>query len=223
MFDLSAAAPFLNPEVADRAETALVCAAENRKIPSRFLVLDMSQPSTAQRLVEFDLTNPDRPHVILKSQVAHGSGSDDHGRAVRFSNKPNSNETSLGLYQIGGRYANEVHPAYVLQGLDPGWNDQAESRHVVLHPASYVSPNWTGTSQGCTAVSTDTFAKFDKDPRFSGALLWVDGGDPGLDSAPSLSCEAARFSKAWNTSPPDLGLVNLADSEMALRSAWRTL
>lgn len=45
-----------------------------------------------------------------------------------------------------------------MDGLEPGINDSARERAIVIHPASYVNPLWSqtqgriGRSQGCPAV-----------------------------------------------------------------------
>src|SRR3546814_6085862 len=45
-----------------------------------------------------------------------------------------------------------------MDGLEPGINDRARERAIVIHPAAYVNPSWIATqgrigrSQGCPAV-----------------------------------------------------------------------
>ncbi|HAG17974.1 MAG TPA: hypothetical protein DCK80_02760, partial [Pseudomonas sp.] len=45
-----------------------------------------------------------------------------------------------------------------MDGLEPGINDRARERAIVIHPADYVNPSWIATqgrigrSQGCPAV-----------------------------------------------------------------------
>ena len=73
LIDLHAAAPHLDPAVADRAARAYTCEAQHS---SRLLVADMSQTSTDRRLWVFDLRDPSRPVLIERTRVAHGAGSD---------------------------------------------------------------------------------------------------------------------------------------------------
>ena len=118
-------------------------------------IADMSQPSTAQRLV---LVNLKTHELMLRTWVAHGSGSGGL-MAERFSNRDGSHATSLGLYRVGSQIVSPKHgAALLLHGLDKGLNDQARSREVIIHGADYVSQNFIsqtgrlGRSWGCPAV-----------------------------------------------------------------------
>ena len=118
-------------------------------------IADMSQPSTAKRLVLVDLASH---KLLLRTWVAHGSGSGGL-MAERFSNQNGSHATSLGLYRVGARIVSPKHgAALLLDGLDRGLNDQARPREVILHSADYVSKRFIartgqlGRSWGCPAV-----------------------------------------------------------------------
>jgi hypothetical protein len=96
--------------------------------------------------------------VLYHELVAHGSGSGDN-YATRFSNDDNSHQTSLGLFVTSGTYEGGNGYSLKLRGLDEGFNDRAEERHIVMHGAWYVSPDHVraqgrlGRSWGCPAVS----------------------------------------------------------------------
>lgn len=122
------------------------------------LLFDASMPSPHPRLTILDLRGRE-PTVILRTQVAHGRGSDPDGdgRINSFSNRAHSNATSLGLYRVGDAYVGKHGTAYRLHGLDPT-NDNAFTRVVVIHSADYVRPHHVGRSFGCPAVSKEVMA-----------------------------------------------------------------
>lgn len=122
------------------------------------MLFDASQPSLQPRLTIIDLRGKS-PTVLLKTQVAHGKGSDINNDGVidQFSNTPHSNATSLGLYRVGDAYGGKHGTSYRLHGLDPT-NSNAFVRAVVIHSADYVSRNHVGRSFGCPAVSKEVLA-----------------------------------------------------------------
>lgn len=217
--DLTIAAPHLDPAVAQRAAVAFTCAAERGTSADHLLVADMSQPSSAQRLFVFDLSDPAHPTLIERTRVAHGAGSDPGktGRPVRFGNAPESGETSLGLYRVAEPYVGVHGKSYRLDGLTPGFNSAARSRAVVLHPALYVRDNGpVGRSLGCPAIGERDFAALDRRGALEGALVWVDGPDASLGDASSLRCLATdtervcRKSASWPapaTAPATWGIA----------------
>jgi hypothetical protein len=152
---------------------------QGRRVRARMIAIaDMSQPSTAKRFYVFDLENKT---LVLRTLVAHGSGSGDL-MAERFSNRHGSHQTSLGLYRVGGRIVSPKHgPALLLDGLDPGINDNARSREVIIHSAAYVSDAFfaarhgrLGRSWGCPAVPVADLPKV-IDLLSDGGLLYVHG------------------------------------------------
>ena len=151
--------PGLSPRVLSLALDA-VSAARARGISGRddlLTVIDYSLPSTEPRLWVLDLAHG---KVLYHELVAHGSGSGDN-YATRFSNVDESRQTSLGLFLTGGTYEGGNGYSLKLQGLDRGFNDRAEERHIVMHGAWYVSPQQIrsqgrlGRSWGCPALSQE--------------------------------------------------------------------
>lgn len=195
--DLTLAAPNLPQEVAEHAAAAAVC--QKAKV---LLVADMSARNTEARLWAFDLSDPKKPVLVLRTQVAHGAGSADPkhpGFASRFSNVPDSGMTSLGPYRIGQTYVGDHGKSYRLEGLMQGWNTKAYERDVMLHPSNFVGPGRVANSLGCLAVANDVIPKLDKHFRsLTGAAVWVDG--PGV---PTPKCDDSERTKDPFELPPE--------------------
>ena len=152
---LSHAAPELNPQALKSALSAMQCAVNNgAKQAQHLAVIDYSQPSTARRLWIFDLN---RKTLVLRDLVAHGKKSGENF-ATSFSNAEGSNQSSLGLFSTQESYVGSHGYSLRMDGLEPGVNDQARERAIVIHPADYVNPLWSktqgriGRSLGCPAV-----------------------------------------------------------------------
>ncbi|HXT21183.1 MAG TPA: murein L,D-transpeptidase catalytic domain family protein, partial [Thermoanaerobaculia bacterium] len=85
--------------------------------------------------------------------------------ARHFSNKDKSLQTSLGLFRTVGTYQGGNGYSLKLDGLEPGFNDKASSRAVVMHGAPYVSEDFAkahgriGRSWGCPALSQQVAPK----------------------------------------------------------------
>lgn len=123
------------------------------------IVMDVSQPSTADRLMVYRMEG-NTPVLIVKTKVAHGQGSDKNndGMADSFSNAPNSLATSLGTYKIAEPYHGKYGLSYRLDGLEHS-NSNARARAVVMHEAGYVSTARVGRSWGCPAVARGFISK----------------------------------------------------------------
>lgn len=152
---LAQAAPELNPLVLQSALSAMQCAVNNGASPAENLaVIDYSQPSTSRRLWIFDLH---KKTLVLRDLVAHGQKSGENF-ATQFSNNEGSHQSSLGLFRTQESYQGANGYSLRMDGLEPGFNDSARDRAIVIHPASYVNPLWSqtqgriGRSQGCPAV-----------------------------------------------------------------------
>lgn len=148
----------------DRAAfLAGIRSAEARSLdPTTFAIADMSRPSSERRLVIVDLVAEE---LVLQTFVAHGSGSGGL-MAEQFSNIEGSHQTSLGLYRVGSEIVSPKHgPALLLDGLDPGINDLARPREIIIHGADYVSAEFVaangrlGRSWGCPAVPRNDMAQ----------------------------------------------------------------
>src|SRR6478752_2037860 len=117
-------------------------------------ICDFSQSSKRKRLYLIDLNEC---KLLLNTYVAHGRNSGGE-YARKFSNKPESRQSSLGFYRTKTTYYGGHGLALTLSGLEPGFNDKAERRKIVLHGSLYIGDNYKrwgkfmGRSFGCPAV-----------------------------------------------------------------------
>jgi hypothetical protein len=117
-------------------------------------ICDLSQSSRRKRLYLIDL---EQYKVVLNTYVAHGKNSGAE-YAKKFSNKPQSLQSSLGFYKTKATYWGGHGLALTLSGLEPGFNDKAERRKIVVHGSQYIGDNYRrwgkymGRSFGCPAV-----------------------------------------------------------------------
>lgn len=117
-------------------------------------ICDFSQSSRNKRLYVIDLKDG---RLLINTYVAHGRNSGGE-YATRFSNRPESLESSLGFYVTGKTYYGEHGLTLNLFGVDYGFNNRAAQRKIVLHGADYAekkylnSNQFLGRSFGCPAV-----------------------------------------------------------------------
>lgn len=204
--ELVAAAPAANPEVLSLAAHAAECARRQGLLDGfhRLAVIDYSLPSTKPRLWVFDV---DRGRLLFQELVAHGRNTGEQ-LAARFSNTEGSKMSSLGLFQAADTYYGHNGYSLRLRGLDAGFNDNALSRAIVMHGASYVSEaiaerlGRLGRSWGCPAVRQEV-AHVMIDTLKDGALLFAYYPDSKwLKESPLLTCGAARAPRvAENLAP----------------------
>jgi hypothetical protein len=149
------AAPDANAKVIALAVRAASCnLAQSTVRAQRLAIIDYSRPSTEQRLWVFDLQHRT---LLFHELVAHGRNSGEN-MASQFSNQNESKATSLGLYRTGATYLGHNGYSLRMEGLEPGFNDHALDRGIVIHGAPYVSPDLArsngriGRSLGCPAV-----------------------------------------------------------------------
>ncbi|WP_411832354.1 murein L,D-transpeptidase catalytic domain family protein [Pseudoxanthomonas mexicana] len=151
---LARAAPKLDRKVLELAARALRCAAPSAAPPSTLSVIDYSRPSTEPRLWVFDLA---RQRLLFEEWVAHGRNTGGN-LATSFSNEAGSYKSSLGAFLTAESYVGGNGYSLRLQGLEPGINDKARERAIVIHGAPYVSEQLIraqgrlGRSLGCPAV-----------------------------------------------------------------------
>ena len=149
------AAPTIRPE-ALRAALSAWGALHYRGEVSRpvLTVIDYGLPSTVKRMWVFDLASR---RLLFHELVAHGRNSGEN-LALSFSNEEGSLKTSLGAFVTDTTYNGRNGYSLRLRGMDPGVNDRAEARTIVIHGAPYVCDEVAqrqgrlGRSYGCPAV-----------------------------------------------------------------------
>jgi hypothetical protein len=153
----------IDPKVLRLALQATTCATRQGVVerPRTLTVIDYSRPSTKPRLWVLDLTTGD---VLFEELVAHGQGSGDD-LATKFSDEPDSHQSSLGLFLTEETYTGKHGYSLRLQGLEDGVNSRARERAIVVHGAAYVSPGTVsalgrlGRSWGCPALGPNVAAR----------------------------------------------------------------
>ena len=123
-------------------------------------IADFSQSSRKKRFYLIDMENN---KLLVNTYVSHGKNS-GLDMATNFSNTIGSEKSSLGFYVTKGTYSGKNGFSLKMAGLDKGFNDNAESRAIVVHGADYVNANrvnsgYMGRSQGCPALPRADFIK----------------------------------------------------------------
>lgn len=166
----------INPRVLSTALEAAAAAVERGDAvnPATLTVIDFTRPSTQKRMWVFDLGSRG---LLFDELVSHGRGS-GQTMATSFSNEPESNKSSLGLFRTGEAYFGHNGYSLRLDGLDPGVNDRARQRAIVIHGAPYVNAataranGYLGRSLGCPAVRPE-IARSLIDAVKNGGLLYA--------------------------------------------------
>jgi hypothetical protein len=137
-------------------------------------IADFSKPSSEERLFIIDLCTQ---KILFKSLVAHGKNTGTLF-AESFSNRPETNKSSLGFYLTLNTYEGEHGVSLRLKGLEKNINDKAYDRAIVMHGAPYVSKNFAnqygflGRSLGCPAIP-DAIAQPIIQTIKNGSLLFI--------------------------------------------------
>lgn len=166
----------LNPKVLKQALKAYHWALATGKVHNKkvMTIVDFTLPSNKKRLW---VVNPNTGQVLLNLHTAQGKNS-GLKYATRFSNRPNSDQSSLGAYVTANVYNGEHGQSERLIGLEKGINSNAMRRDVVIHSANYVTPSFiksegrAGRSWGCFAVNPSKSKEFIKLVR-GGSVLFA--------------------------------------------------
>ena len=113
------------------------------------MIVDFTMPSTQKRLWIMDVS---LNKIIYVMEVTHGTNSGGL-YATKFSNHHGSHQSSLGVYKTLKTYiSNKLGYALRLNGLEPGVNNNALARAILVHGADYIGNGKQGRSWGCFAV-----------------------------------------------------------------------
>lgn len=116
-------------------------------------VIDYSLPSSERRLWVVDAGTRE---VLDNDFVAHGSRSGGVF-ATSFSNRNGTRQSSLGTFVTASTFRGVRGLSLRLRGLEPGINDHAWERGIVIHGTPNVSEararaGTQGRTEGCPAV-----------------------------------------------------------------------
>jgi hypothetical protein len=160
-------------------------------------IIDYRCRSTEKRLWVLDVA---RNRILFHELVAHGEGSGDNF-AVEFSNEPGSRQTSIGIFRTDTVYNGGNGLSLRLEGLEPGVNDLAMERRIVMHGARYVSQSAVnalgrlGRSWGCPALPAGTHKRVIDQIKGGSAVFAYYPDQRWLRTSRFLQCNIIRMAK----------------------------
>jgi hypothetical protein len=195
-FPVATDTPWPRQEVLDLAMRAYRCGHDAGVFDGDALtVIDYSLPSTEKRLWVLDVA---QHRVLFHELVAHGENSGDN-YASDFSNEPGSRQSSIGVFRTEDIYLGGHGYALRLSGLEPGVNDAAMERKIVLHGAPYVSARSVamlgrlGRSWGCPAVAPGVHRRLIDRIKGGSALFAYYPDAHWLKQSRFLQCDVSRM------------------------------
>ena len=122
------------------------------------LFLDYSIPSGTPRLFVWDYNNN---KVVARTYVMHGVGGGSTMSNPVFSNKPGSQCSSLGRFEVTKNHGYKLKRSFRLKGLDRSCSN-AYRRGIMIHRSTWVDrwcwkeyiPLHANSCQGCVTVSS---------------------------------------------------------------------
>lgn len=125
-------------------------------------IVDFSKPSYQKRMW---VVNVKSGKELMNLYTTHGKNS-GMTNATEFSNRNGSKESSVGVYVTMNPYRGKHGLSVRLKGLEPGINNHAYERAIVVHPAWYATPSYissrhrAGRSWGCFALDPAKSSKY---------------------------------------------------------------
>ncbi|EGD33825.1 MULTISPECIES: murein L,D-transpeptidase catalytic domain family protein [unclassified Capnocytophaga] len=130
---------------------------QNKLNDKRLLsIIDFTKESGEKRFYTIDLTSK---QILYYTYVAHGKKTGMKA-ASYFSNKNDSNKSSLGFYVTGKTYKGDAGFSLKLYGDERNYNSNAYKRGIVIHTANYMNEDFLkkngryGRSLGCPVLPT---------------------------------------------------------------------
>jgi len=154
-------------------------------------IVDYSRSSSLERFYVIDII---KNKILFKTLVAHGKNSGEITPEY-FSNLRDSQQSSLGFFLTAETYNGKHGYSLSLDGIEPGINDNARTRSIVIHGADYVSLDFIkeygrlGRSWGCPALPS-YLTKEIIDTIAGGSCLFIYGIDPEyLKNSKIVNCK----------------------------------
>lgn len=126
---------------------------------STLILIDFSLSANQKRFYVIDTRNK---QLLFSRLCSHGKNTGEE-YATEFSNEEGSLMSSMGFYLTAETYQGENGLSLRLDGLEEGINDNARSRDVVIHGASYCSEEFIedngrlGRSFGCPSLPFEDY------------------------------------------------------------------
>lgn len=188
-------APDMSMAVIEKVSKALYCAQAYGSDTPILTVIDYSLPSNQKRLWIFDLN---KKTLLFHTHVSHGLNS---GALMTdfFSNVNNSKASSLGVYMTGAAYYGREGMSLRLDGLDKGFNDQANNRYIVMHGGWYMDEAFikkygrAGRSWGCPALPLQYSKDIIQTIKEKNLMVVYYPDDQWFAQSKFLNCDAQSF------------------------------
>lgn len=160
------------------------------KNPDIITIVDFSQTSKNKRMYVIDLQ---QQKLLFNTLVAHGKNTGNE-YAKYFSNESGTLKSSLGFYVTkNNSMGSKVGYSMILEGVEKGFNDNAKSREIIMHGATYATEDFVhkngrlGRSFGCPALSPELIRPVVETIE-NGSCLFIYYPDPVyLSKSPLLS------------------------------------
>jgi hypothetical protein len=153
-------------------------------------IIDYSKPSCDKRFYVIDLVNR---KLLYYTLVAHGKNSGEL-ISYKFSNRPKSLQSSPGFFLTAETYSGRQGYSLRLDGMEPGLNDLARARAIVIHGAEYVAQHYVddvgyiGRSFGCLALPLSVNQKI-IDLIKGGTCIYIHTNDKNYNNLTTICCD----------------------------------